>query len=80
MNVVVVENAAAYRGAHPYGDIGPGSRMGHRSRASGNRRKMREARRVLLPRTALQFDGDAELHGPRGPAAGRARGNFDLLD
>lgn len=75
MNVVDVENDAC-RGAHPGGGDVVGSRMEQRATGKHRRREMREARRVLLPRAALQLDGDAELHEPRGSADGRASGKF----
>lgn len=77
MNAVDVENGATHCGARPLGGLGP--RMGHQPRAAWDRCQMRTAERILLSGTALQYDGDAEFHGPRGSAAGGTRGNFQIL-
>lgn len=78
MNAVDVENGATHRGARrPLGGLGP--RMGHQPRAAWGRCQMRTTERVLLSGVALQHDGNAEFHGPRGSAAGGTRGNVLIL-
>lgn len=75
MNAADTENGATHCGAHPFGGVGP--RMGHQPRAAWDRCQMRTTERILLPGNALQYDGNAEFHGPRGPTAGGTRGKFD---